>query len=256
MTQATADPAITHANWFETFFEGIPVESWRSVLKNFPIAAEAAYIERQLGCRPGAAILDIPCGSGQYAIELARKGHRVTGYDLSRDSIHHAKELARADRLDIDFRLADMRAVAGRFDGAFCWGNSFGYMPDDGNRQFLRAVRNVLQPGSRFVLQTGICAEALLPVLKTEAAYELDGVRFVIRNAYDPRHSVLQTHYEFSRDGKTETRRGWQCVYTCGELCRMFEHAGFDVIDLHQNTAGDPFNIGGRWLILTVARAG
>ena len=38
-----------------------------------------------------------------------------------------------------------------RFDGAFCVGNSFGYLDDEGNAAFLRAVRAALKPGGRFI---------------------------------------------------------------------------------------------------------
>ena len=53
-----------------------------------------------------------------------------------------------------------------RFDGAFCLGNSFGYLDDEGNAAFLRAVAAALKPGARFVLETPMVLENLLGHIK------------------------------------------------------------------------------------------
>ena len=59
-----------------------------------------------------------------------------------------------------------------RFDGAFCLGNSFGYLDDEGNASFLRAVAAALKPGARFVLETPMVLENLLGHLKDRPVVE------------------------------------------------------------------------------------
>ena len=44
---------------------------------------EVDFIARELGLPAGARILDVGCGTGRHAVELARRGYRVTGVDLS-----------------------------------------------------------------------------------------------------------------------------------------------------------------------------
>src|SRR5438094_40756 len=109
----------SHANWFETFFEGLAVELWSEFVKGAPSAAEVDYLERQLAKKPGAAILDVPCGAGRHSLELARRGYDVTGIDISRESIGAAKAAAEISGLRVDFRVNDMRALTGSYDGAF-----------------------------------------------------------------------------------------------------------------------------------------
>lgn len=51
----------------------------------------------------------MPCGSGRHSVELARRGHRVTGVDLSAEAIGHARRAAAG--LDVEFVHADMREI-------------------------------------------------------------------------------------------------------------------------------------------------
>ncbi|HKC63478.1 MAG TPA: methyltransferase domain-containing protein, partial [Pyrinomonadaceae bacterium] len=50
----------------------------------------------QRGTRPGARVLDAGCGTGSYAIEIARLGYVVTGLDLSASLIAEASRRAKA----------------------------------------------------------------------------------------------------------------------------------------------------------------
>jgi len=54
---------------------------------------------RECGNVRGTPILDVGCGSGRYAIELARRGARVTGVDVSREMLSIARKIAREDGL-------------------------------------------------------------------------------------------------------------------------------------------------------------
>ena len=70
---------------------------------------EIDFVEQRLGLAPRSRILDVPCGSGRHSLELARRGHSVTGVDLSAEAIGHARQAA-AD-LDVELVHADMREI-------------------------------------------------------------------------------------------------------------------------------------------------
>jgi 2-polyprenyl-3-methyl-5-hydroxy-6-metoxy-1,4-benzoquinol methylase len=53
---------------------------------------EVAFIEAELGTNKRARILDVGCGTGRHAIELARHGYSVTGIDLSASQLARARE--------------------------------------------------------------------------------------------------------------------------------------------------------------------
>ncbi|WP_410667210.1 class I SAM-dependent methyltransferase [Amycolatopsis sp. cmx-4-68] len=79
--------------------------------KNRGTEAQLAQYRRQAaevtaGLADGAEILEVAPGPGFFAVELAKRGYRVTGLDIS----HTMVEIARENRagLDIDFRQGDV----------------------------------------------------------------------------------------------------------------------------------------------------
>ena len=63
------------ANWWETFFTGLIVDFWRAAMPPEATRAEADFFEKSLEARPGARLLDVPCGDARLALELAGRGH-------------------------------------------------------------------------------------------------------------------------------------------------------------------------------------
>jgi ubiquinone/menaquinone biosynthesis C-methylase UbiE len=57
-------------------------------------AAQLEWLWARLGLQPGAKVLDVTCGPGLYAVELARRGCFVTGVDFSPAAIAYARDLA------------------------------------------------------------------------------------------------------------------------------------------------------------------
>ena len=87
----------------------------------------------------------------------------MTGVDLSSDALAEAKQAAVDANLEVELAFGDMRSLAtkGDFDGAYCFGNSFGYLDRGGAREFLAGIKRSLKPGCRFALETGMAAESL-----------------------------------------------------------------------------------------------
>jgi SAM-dependent methyltransferase len=234
----------TRANWFETFFHGVANDLWRKCISPEQTGTEADFLEKLLGRR--RRLLDVPCGSGRHSLELARRGHRVTGVDLSQEFIDEASAAARARRLKAQFIRGDMRRLDwhSQFDGAFCFGNSFGYLEYPAMGAFVRGVACALKPGGRFVIQTGMAAESILPTLKEREWYQVDDILFAIENHYEADVSCLQTTGTFVRNGTTEVRKWWHWVYTVGEIRRMLATAGLEVRELYGSLTSEPFKAG------------
>jgi ubiquinone/menaquinone biosynthesis C-methylase UbiE len=67
---------------------------------------------------PYGTALDLGCGSGIWAVELARRGWRVTGVDFAPKALRRARD--RAKQSDVELRLfqgdmTDLRSTDPRF---------------------------------------------------------------------------------------------------------------------------------------------
>src|SRR5438034_5050338 len=84
----------------------------------------SAALFRLLGPVAGRDVLDVACGHGRIARELARRGARVVGVDISAALIGKAERAERAEPLGIRYRRADISAGTApdgaAFDTAVC----------------------------------------------------------------------------------------------------------------------------------------
>ncbi len=242
--------------WWSTFFSGLAIESWTLFENPEQSRVEVDYIAKALDLKPGSRVLDVPCGCGRHSVELAGRGFKLTGVDLAPKNIDDARHRASGEGLKAVFECRDMRDLPWReeLDGAFCFGNSFAYLDDDGNAEFLRSACRVLKPGARFVLETGVVAESILPNLEKRAWYLVSGLYFLAERRHDPRRGRLDVEYTFIQGERVEIKQASYRVYTCREVLRLFEEAGFEVLALHGSMEGEPYEMGSRNLLLTAQK--
>jgi SAM-dependent methyltransferase len=217
------------SDWWEHFFEGISVDLWLRALPPEETKREAVVLERTLAVPPGADLLDVPCGGGRLSLALAERGYRVTGVDWSSEFLDHARSSAGSD--GVTWERREMRDLPwrDRFDGAFCVGNSFGYLDDEGNAAFLRAVCAALKPGARFLLETPMVLENLLGHLHDRSWWKVGDVHLLVSNHYDHRRERLDIEYTFVSNGRVEVRHGSHRAYAYRQLVELMEDCGFAV---------------------------
>src|ERR1700687_1831953 len=242
----------TSTNWWEIFSHAIALDFWRAAVTDEQTRLEADFLQQQLQITTAARVLDVPCGGGRLAIELAGRGFDLTGVDIASEFIEEARTNSVARGLKIEWKNRDMRDLPWReeFDAAFCFGNSFGYLEDEGNTQFLKAVARTLKPGARLVIETGATAESVLPNFQPRRWFEIGGIKLLIDSRYDCEQGRIFTAYTFFRDGQTEQRPSSQRVYTFSELCSLLAAAGLDVSASFASLSGDVFQLGAQRLFL------
>lgn len=140
--------------WHRTYFDERFISLYAPLLPEEQTRAEVAAVMEILGLPVGSQVLDLACGWGRHARELARAGLRVTALDGSEALLRHG-----ADRgLDgVRWICADARELPlrPRFDGVLSLFSSLGYFQEDEEDvRVLRGAGRVLHPGGRLLVET------------------------------------------------------------------------------------------------------
>jgi SAM-dependent methyltransferase len=112
-----------------------------------------------------AKILDLSCGIGRHSINLAKRGYKVVGYDLSPMYVEQA-EVRAITTFGSENRLrfyqgeaAEADKVLSRqgekeFDVIMIMGNSLGFFNDEYDSYILRSIANIAAEGCVLIIQT------------------------------------------------------------------------------------------------------
>lgn len=243
--------AKTVRPWWESFFGPDYLKQYEHPPAR--TSAEADGVERILHLRKGDRILDLACGAGRHAIELAKRGYAVTGYDLSEDLLRRARAAAKAAGAKAVFVRGDMRdlKVRGSFDAVISMFSSFGYFesPAD-DRKVLDGVARVLKPRGKFLMER-FNRESLAYELPMQGWRVGDDGSIVLqedtfdalRGRYDTRQIVID------REG-TREHRGSVRAYTLPELKDLLDAVG---LHIHRVLGGldlTPYRAQSRRLVL------
>ena len=161
---------------------------------------EVDFIEMALDLREDAAVLDIACGGGRHALELARRGYSVEGVDASATLVAYAARRAYEDATRARFVQGDMRALAyeRQFDAVLVMNSSLGFFDDQANRATLDRAAAALIDGGKLLLQclNPYQIESYLQGFRT--GWHAIAGGYLLREArFEPRTATLQIDYRF-----------------------------------------------------------
>lgn len=124
----------------------------------FPKGKGQIELLRDIAGNHPKKIIDIACGNGVYAADLAKQGHEVLGIDLSFSMIQKAHELAVKEQVNVELRTCSMleidEVVSKPCDMAFCIGNSLVHLRTLKEIQsFFNLAYGVLNNEGKLVIQ-------------------------------------------------------------------------------------------------------
>jgi len=214
------------------------------------------------------SILDIGCGTGSHALELARRGYNCTGVDLSEAmldeaarktaiaDVEHAPRWIRGDARTFD--------AGGTFDAAIMMFAVVGYLTaNDDVLAGLRNVRQHLQPGALFICDFWY-GPAVLSVRPSERVRTLrNGAGQTIRaasTAVDSLHHTADVSFRlWTIEGDRflgETKETHRMRYFFPQEFKMLlELAGFESLSLSTFPELERPLSDESWNALSIARA-
>ena len=114
------------------------------------------HIIRKLNLKPGHKVLDIGCGWGGMAFEIARQSQcEVTGISLSENQINYCKKKAKDLNMDnqVHFELCDYRKVDKKFEKIVSVG-AFEHFGKKFYKTFFKKIENIMTDDGICLLHT------------------------------------------------------------------------------------------------------
>lgn len=192
------------------------------------------------GLAPGASVLDLGCGPGRYAQQLADDGFDVTGVDFNRASIEYARQHVRG-RLQYVEADYTRDLPAGPFDLAMLIYLDFGTHLPEVQRALLREVRRRLRPGGRLVLDYlhSAVADRHRPGRGWEASatsgFWAPGPHLVLsETTAEPQVLAQRIRYTLLTEREVRRFDVWEHCFTEDTIHSMLAEAGFADVSLHR----------------------
>jgi SAM-dependent methyltransferase len=185
------------------------------------------YVEEAV--RAGSPVVELGVGTGRIAVPTAAAGVRVIGVDSSPGMLEVCREYAELAGVAalLDLRLGELEAppVEERVALVTCPFRSFLHLPDDERRlRALRAVRELLLPGGRFVFD--VFAPSAEDIADTHARWLEREPGIWERADWDSQARTLTLSVR-GESGETSFVLAW---LSNDEWRALMEQAGFQVV--------------------------
>ncbi len=212
------------------------------------IQAICAYLPQALHLKPKDTVVDLGCGPGLYSSDLARQGLKVTGIDLSENSIRYAKE--HQPEPDMQYFRGSYLNFFGneQFNAALLIYEDYGVLSPDNRIILLKNIHDALMPDGHFAFD--ICSLAALEIRKKTSKpnwYIADS------GFWRPhRHIVLEKTFFYEDipatcdfyavlDSKLSIYRVYQTFFTPETITQELEENGFRVERILSDLTGRPY---------------
>ncbi len=201
----------------------------------------------------GSYMLDIACGRGRHSRMLAAMGYRITGIDLSTDSILEAKK-SECDNLE--FFVHDMRLPfwINFFDYAFNFFTSFGYF--NTRREHDNAVRTIaqsLKPGGTFVIDY-LNVHYAEDHLVHKSDLEIDGVNYHLTKWFDETHFFKKIVIEDEKQSMPLEHIEKVAKFTLGDFTDMLSYQGLQIQDVFGDYKFNDYDVKNSPRMVIIAR--
>lgn len=222
------------AEWERFFDAHAPFYDQNPFAQN--TVAEVDFFVSLFPIAAGATILDVGCGTGRHSVELAKRGYRVTGLDLSEGMLQVARAKAAEAKVDVRFIHGDATNfdLGETFDAALCLcEGGFGLIgthddPEAHDLGILRSIAKHLKSGAPF-LMTALNGYSVIRQMKDE---------HTAAGRFDPGTMLSAYVDEWDLPEGTRNVQIRERLFIPPEVVRMLKEAGLRCDHVYGGTAG------------------
>ena len=214
--------------------------------------------------KPGDKILDLGCGPGLYASRLAKKGIKVTGIDISKNSLDYARHYAAEKDLDIDYRLINFFDIdySGIFDAVIQVNGELNTFSDHKRDELLAKLRKALRPEGLLIFDITTRTRALRMKNGLKNGWYISNYSFwrpdkhlVLERGIDyPEDNVWLDQYIIIDSAGVKVYHNWFHDYSLETISPVLEKAGFTVRQTWNDLTGTPYAKEGDWIAIVAEK--
>ena len=228
-----------HPKWFQSWFD----TSYYHLLYKHRNYKEAEFfiknIVAYLNLEKDDSILDLACGKGRHSIFLNSLGYHVTGLDLSKNSIEHAKT---HESSSLHFEVHDMRDLfKSKFEVVLNLFTSFGYFKEEeDNFKVIQTIKSSLKQNGIGIIDF-MNSPVVIENLIAHNTYETDNVKFELKRNYTD--GFITKEIEVIDAGKSFHFEEKVRAFTFHDFETMLSNVGLHLLDCFGSYKLEPFNI-------------
>jgi len=231
----------------DNFFSGIYKDVWRKIIPNGLTEAEVDFIIDIAGLTPGNKVLDIMCGYGRHALELAKRGFEVTAVDNLSAYIEEINETASKKNVSVQAICTGALEVTlpGTYDAIICMGNSFAFFEKEEANELLQKLSDHLTEAGTLIINSWMIAEIAIKHFREKEWQIIDQYKYLLdyKFLFNP-NRIESEHTILASDGSFEVIKGVDYVHTLSEMETMFNQAGLYTTGLYATPRKKPFKLG------------
>ncbi len=120
-------------------------------------SVESYYLLSRWKKQGKKTFLDLGCGLGRHTILFAKEGFNTKAYDLSKNAIERAKEYAKKEGLDVEFKIGDMLNLPYKDNSIDCilCINVISHTDTEGMKKIISELKRVLNKDGECYLTLG-----------------------------------------------------------------------------------------------------
>ncbi len=226
-------------HWFEDWFDS---PYYHILYKKHSCSEAELFIDNLihfLKPESKAEFLDLACGKGRHSIYLNKKGYKVTGMDLSQESISYASKF---ENEKLNFFVQDMRKInqVNKFNYIMNLFTSFGYFENEADDfETIKNLSKALRPNGIFVLDFMNVKKVLSNLVPAEIKMS-GGIEFTVTRTLENNFIIKRIH--FSDNGQEYNFQERVKAISLNEFEKYFTAGGLKIIHLRGSYNLEEFN--------------